>query len=98
MSLNAGSTIFFRKLFIVPLFDIAYRGGILLYKKRTTGLKTYNYNSIPIIHQIELVGGVCNLSCSSCPVTEGKALRKESFFSVELLKDSTYKLQSELFY
>jgi len=53
---------------------------------RTSKLDSFNYNELPIIHQIESVGGLCNLKCPDCPVTKGEAKRRTPWFPVELLK------------
>ena len=56
-----------------------------MFSSRTTGLGSYSFD-LPNVYQVELVGGVCNLKCPLCPVTLGKAKRKNPFFDVDTLK------------
>jgi radical SAM protein with 4Fe4S-binding SPASM domain len=48
---------------------------------------TYSFIDLPAIYQVELVGGVCQLKCSYCPVSKGEVPRRNRYFDFNLLKE-----------
>jgi radical SAM protein with 4Fe4S-binding SPASM domain len=55
-----------------------------MFSKHTSNLPSYSLDS-PIIYQLEIVGGTCNLKCPVCPVTENNTDRVNNYFSLATL-------------